>query len=327
MLISIIIPVYNIEKFVSECIQSVIAQDYKNWECILVDDGSSDGCSQICDAFSSFDSRIRVIHKKNEGLAAARNSGLQSACGEYVYFLDGDDKIDSTTISKLLSATDNGKVDFVIGHMASFYDGNSFKPFSHVVREEWVNGCSGKEAFTNIINMQGNIMMGVRGLYKKQFLVDNDLYFDPYFRYSEDQEWTPRVFEKAATVASREEPLYLYRVGRPNSLMNSINPRKIELTLEIYDKWYEQIMRNQDDSFYLSLYKLLIDRYWEFHFKYPPMLEKKQYPVFFKMMDERKVYAQKRPSEAGNSRRIWLINKYSAKTLCCLTYIWKKLHR
>ena len=93
-LISVIVPVFNIDKYISKCIESIMEQTYKNLQIILVDDGSTDTSGEICDRYAKKDIRIQVIHKKNGGLVSARNAGLEAAAGEYVGFVDGDDYID-----------------------------------------------------------------------------------------------------------------------------------------------------------------------------------------------------------------------------------------
>ena len=98
-LISIITPVYNAEKYLDDCVQSVLKQDYSHWELILVDDGSSDESSSICDAYAAQDARIRVIHQKNAGPGAARNKGMETAKGDYLCFLDSDDYLTSNGVS------------------------------------------------------------------------------------------------------------------------------------------------------------------------------------------------------------------------------------
>ena len=92
-LISVIVPVYNVESYLEKCIDSIIHQTYKNLEIILVDDGSTDNSGKICDVYKEKDSRIKVIHKQNRGLSSARNCGLEIAKGEYIGFVDGDDYI------------------------------------------------------------------------------------------------------------------------------------------------------------------------------------------------------------------------------------------
>ena len=92
--ISVIVPVYNVEKYLDRCVESIVNQTYKNLEIILVDDGSSDNCPQLCDEWTQRDERIKAVHKQNGGLADARNAGLEIAAGDYVGFIDADDYID-----------------------------------------------------------------------------------------------------------------------------------------------------------------------------------------------------------------------------------------
>ncbi|MBR1676980.1 MAG: glycosyltransferase family 2 protein [Clostridia bacterium] len=100
-LISVIIPVYNVEKYLNRCVESILSQTYTNLEIILVDDGSTDSCPQICDEYAKKDARIKVVHKANEGLSSARNYGLDIAIGNYVSFVDSDDYVDLNYIEKL----------------------------------------------------------------------------------------------------------------------------------------------------------------------------------------------------------------------------------
>lgn len=102
---SVIIPIFNVEKFLSKCIESILSQSYPNWELILVNDGSSDKSPQICDTFASKDSRIKVINKSNQGVSKARNSGLDIARGKYICFVDADDIIAPTLFETLLPFT------------------------------------------------------------------------------------------------------------------------------------------------------------------------------------------------------------------------------
>ncbi len=100
-LISVVIPVYKVEKYLRECVDSVINQTYKNLDIILVDDGSPDKCPAICDEYAEKDTRVRVIHRKNGGLSAARNSGIDIARGEYITFIDSDDYVSRVYVEQL----------------------------------------------------------------------------------------------------------------------------------------------------------------------------------------------------------------------------------
>lgn len=111
-LISVIVPVYKVEQYLDRCVTSLVNQTYKNLEIILVDDGSPDGCPQMCDAWAKKDDRIKVIHKENGGLSSARNAGLQLAIGEYIGFVDSDDWVETDTYEHLHTILSDNEADF-----------------------------------------------------------------------------------------------------------------------------------------------------------------------------------------------------------------------
>ena len=114
-LISVIVPVYNVEKYLGKCVDSILAQTYENLEIILVEDGTRDGCGAICDAYAAKDPRVRVIHKENGGLSSARNAGMDIARGEYFGFVDSDDWIEPETYETLLNLAEKYNADLVSG--------------------------------------------------------------------------------------------------------------------------------------------------------------------------------------------------------------------
>lgn len=133
-LVSVIIPVYNVEHYLCQCIDSVLAQTYSNLEIILVDDGSPDGCPQICDEYAAKDKRIVVIHKGNGGLSDARNAGLDICKGEYIYFLDSDDYIGDDTICNLYQHLEKNKqCAIAIGYFTALVEGEK-----KVYRDSWL---------------------------------------------------------------------------------------------------------------------------------------------------------------------------------------------
>ncbi len=112
-LVTIVVPIYNVEHFLDKCVSSIVKQTYKNLEIILVDDGSPDNCPAICDEWSQKDARIRVIHKANQGLGMARNTGIEHAKGKYILFFDSDDYINTSLVEKCMSANANNNADVI----------------------------------------------------------------------------------------------------------------------------------------------------------------------------------------------------------------------
>ena len=127
MLISVIVPIYNAEKYLKICIDSIINQSYYNIQIILVDDGSEDNCPAICDEYAQLDTRIIVIHKKNQGLVLARKSGLQIATGEYITFVDADDYIDIDTYEKIVNNINYDMPDIIAYDLIEEYSDRTVK--------------------------------------------------------------------------------------------------------------------------------------------------------------------------------------------------------
>ena len=111
--VSVVVPIYKVEKYLDRCVQSIINQTYENLEIILVDDGSPDNCPDMCDEYAKADSRVTVVHKPNGGLPDARNAGLDVASGEFILFVDSDDWIESQTVAELIEIIEKHNVDFV----------------------------------------------------------------------------------------------------------------------------------------------------------------------------------------------------------------------
>ena len=134
VLVSVVVPVYKVEKYINKCIDSIINQTYKNLEIILVDDGSPDRCPQICDEYAKKDNRIKVIHKKNSGLGAARNTGIDAAKGEYIGFVDSDDWIMPNMYEEMVNCCENYQVP-ICECTISFIDENGIRYVQKFVKE------------------------------------------------------------------------------------------------------------------------------------------------------------------------------------------------
>ena len=203
-MVSVIIPVYNVEKFLNRCVDSILSQTYKNIEIILVDDGAQDSSPQICDEYAHKDIRVKVIHKNNGGLASARNAGLKVAKGDYILFVDSDDWIKDITVEELLNIAVKNQVDFVrfIPVSAGYPDRPDGTPINFGTEDFMEDGVYNKEKMIRDIYPRlfvtpqltmGPIVAAWRSLYNRKFLVDNNLYFDEEVKYSEDAIFSAKV--------------------------------------------------------------------------------------------------------------------------------------
>lgn len=221
MKISIIVPIYNVEKYLKKCVESLINQTYKNIEIILVDDESPDNCPILCEEYKKKDKRIKVIHKKNGGLSDARNKGLEETTGEYVLFVDSDDYIELDTCMKFTNILCNKNIDIIIGNAIKFND-NKKEYIKHT--SEDLNVVSGKEYLKKELSNNSMQMMAWLNLYRRNFLLDNSLFFKKGLLH-EDEEFTPRAFLKAKKVLPTDIIFYNYII-RENSITTKRNQIK-----------------------------------------------------------------------------------------------------
>ncbi|KAB7789546.1 glycosyltransferase [Bifidobacterium leontopitheci] len=211
-LVSIIIPIYKVEGMLDRCVQSVVSQTYNNLEIILVDDGSPDRCPQMCDEWSKNDSRIRVVHRINGGLSAARNTGILHCSGSWIAFIDSDDWIEPDYIVTLLTLVINNDADLGI---CSFYD---YRTPAHMVKALPSEVVSGKELFSQAVeNDDWHYQVAWNKLYARH-LCPSDLFAEG--KLHEDVFAFHKVMFNANRVAVTNKALYHYMVN-PNGIMKS----------------------------------------------------------------------------------------------------------
>ena len=218
-LISVIIPVYNVEKYLEKCVDSVTEQTYSNLEIILIDDGSPDTCPQICDEYALKDARIRVVHKENGGLSSARNVGLDIAKGDYIAFLDSDDWVDATTYEEMLILAFKAKADIVCCEGIHTDGEQMFEECLHCKPDGTVLNSADVVREILLDNIGSQV---VKGLYKCECW--EGIRF-PIGRLYEDIPVTFKAFERAETVAYINKPFYKYRIN-PKSISGAPNPLK-----------------------------------------------------------------------------------------------------
>ena len=183
-MISIIIPIYNVDKYLTKCIESIVSQTYQDLEIIMVDDGSSDACPQICDQYAEKDSRIVVIHQKNSGVSAARNAGLKVATGKYISFIDADDYIEFDMYENMVRAFEIEDSELVIcGYDYVDEDGNT----TRLYREKEHEIINQKECFRRYFDMPPSIRLVVwNKLFKKEIF--DGISFTKCIKGAEDAE-------------------------------------------------------------------------------------------------------------------------------------------
>lgn len=220
-LISIIIPVYNVENYLERCIQSVIKQTYSEIEIILVNDGSTDDSGDICDYYMNIDKRINVIHKNNGGLSDARNSGLDFAKGKYITFVDSDDCIRSDYIEYLYKLLRKNSAQISICQYVKFYDSEPI-----IIREkEKIRVWNKEEAICNLLYQRGVEMSAWGKLYHKNLF--NTIRF-PKGKLHEDVAVMYRIFDLAEIVVCSSCKKYFY-FQRTNSIVNvEFSPNRMD---------------------------------------------------------------------------------------------------
>ena len=173
-LISIIIPVYNVEIFLEECLQSVMTQSYQNLELILINDGSTDDSGKICDLYKTKDDRIIVIHKENEGISTARNIGLNVAKGEYIFFVDSDDFLDKDCVQKFIQKLDQ-KIDVYLCSYNRIYPSGENIIFNRFKRLNYNQIGTGQQILTKMYEENFYECSVWANIYSRKFLIENNL--------------------------------------------------------------------------------------------------------------------------------------------------------
>lgn len=229
-LISIIVPIYNVEKYIRTCIESILAQTYRNVEVIIVNDGSTDQSLAVISDLICSHHNVKVINQKNQGVSVARNTGIDVATGKYIIFVDPDDKIMPGFVSSLYQIADKTGADIVRG---------SFRDFNGNIPKGWVPDFNVPTNCGTIVLDQflsSNISFAVwSSIYRLDFINSNHIRFTPGIIFFEDGEFTIRAYMLAKLVATSPEPNYAYRINRPGSILTTKttkNAQKMSLSEE-----------------------------------------------------------------------------------------------
>ena len=239
MVFSIIVPVYNIEKYIGECIESVLNQTFTDFELILIDDGSTDHSLEVIKQYQQTDNRILIIHQENAGPGSARNAGIRQARGECIVFFDGDDFLVREDALEYLHQFKAGQ-DILVYPIKYMSDYNKVVRDSNVKYEDALNQASSCEGLYEIMLREGKLLSSpCEMMFQKDFLTQNELFFLEGV-FSEDIEWIIRIMLAKPRIKFTNYQFYCYRFDRVGSTCNSETvPEKEEKIISFIKNWYE----------------------------------------------------------------------------------------
>ena len=228
VLLSYIIPVYNVEQYIEECVDSVLRQNERDIEVVLVDDGSTDKSGSLCDKLTEQYDKVRTIHKRNMGPSAARNDGLDAANGIYVTFVDSDDRIAEGTVNAILEWIRRGGADLCFMGAVKLYEDGTTEPLGDEIRQNEVRDADKLQAMHCLSLKPKFPGSACTKIFRKAFLEGNGIRFPNDRRMHEDLYFVMQCIEKAATYDALEMPYYIYRQGREGSRSQSPSERSYQ---------------------------------------------------------------------------------------------------
>lgn len=232
---SVIVPVYNVSAYLTRCIESVLKQNFASWELILVDDGSTDDSSAICDEYADKDERIQVIHKKNNGVSSARNQGLQAASGKYVTFLDADDYWERTDILSEIDSYPSADVYYMLTVIQRYPTGHKKLLSRQTLFPDTQFSGDVLEYFASRLRNGG--WGCYYGFYARTII--SNVFFDESIKIGEDADWFFQTMANAKNAYFIKKPYYNYCVDRKGSAMNIKAIGSMVSYFQMISKWRE----------------------------------------------------------------------------------------
>lgn len=261
--VSIIVPIYNVEKYLIKCVDSLIHQTLKEIEIILVDDGSPDNCPKICDDYAKKDTRIKVIHKQNAGVSAARNTGIEVATADWLAFVDADDWVEEDMFEEAYKRTKNGDVDMVLFNFYSNYEKNEIVN-KKIPQEDFIT--EDKNIIEQLKLAVLHPMFGPYGtqfacmaapwnkIFKASIIKQNDIKFPIEVKgIFDDGLFNLYYYEYVKKIDFFNKPLYHYR-RLSTSIVNKFKPNKLEVNQAIFNKIKEYVEKHNENQLLKSAY-------------------------------------------------------------------------
>ena len=245
MELSVIIPIYKTEEFLTECVDSILEKADEDVEVVLVDDGSPDGCPGICDRYAEKDTRVRVVHKENGGLSSARNAGLAVAKGRYVTFVDSDDKIFPDSLPEILNWIRAAGADMCFLRAFKLFADGTMRDLGENIDGSQLRGKGREEAIHHLASRSKYPGSAWSKVFRRDFLLDNDLHFPYDRRYSEDLGFIRDCVLCAESFDALDVPYYQYRQGRAGSITHQIKAKNFNDLLRFITESAERLTENR----------------------------------------------------------------------------------
>mgnify|MGYP000151117115 CR=1 FL=1 len=255
MKFSVIVPVYNVEKYLQKCINSILNQNYKDYELILVDDGSKDKSGEICDQYANMDTNHTVIciHKKNGGLSDARNTGIVNAKGDFLVFVDSDDWIDENALYNIASVIKDDKIDVVVSKFVEVFEEKSVIKDPGIVS---VKNATNDRIIEYMFKNSENTWPAQKYIISKKFIIENGLKFK-YGVLHEDLDWTTKVFLCDPCCVVMDDEWYYHRMGRSGSITNIVKEKNITDVIDMASIFYKQLHTSKEDREIMILERIM----------------------------------------------------------------------
>lgn len=299
MKFSIIIPVYNIERYIKNCVESVLKQSYKNFEIILVDDGSKDNSGLICNDLKKMSSKVKVIHQKNKGLSEARNTGIRNSSGDYLMFIDGDDYLyDLDSLKKLNNIVCKKKYDVVQYNMIHYFENND--KYVHLSQLPEIFSVNSIVDVLNSLNKSNQMSISACDkIIRSDIIKKNKIFFEPGIQ-SEDIDWSLKLYLKINSIYVFNCELYSYRQQRVGSITSKVTKKNMKDLYNIINYWYyynyyDNNIRNMYFNYLSYQYLILVTK------SKKNMFTKSEWNIIKNIGDE--------ILELANSRKVNMFNK------------------
>ena len=309
MRFSIILPIYNVEKYLKECVDSILKQTFRDYEIILVDDGSTDGSPELCDKLAETYDFIRVIHKANGGAADSRNVGLKSAIGDYIIFIDSDDFILSEHFLEDVNNSFSENVDMVLYKYSKFFDDTknlaecNFSYESAKLKENYA------DKIYELVKADAFFGMAWIRAIRKDIILDNQIFFETGLT-GEDMDWNYELMLNVSNIELLDNIYIAYR-QRSGSVTASYKIKNLEDFIHIVEVWSEKLRFIENDTLKKALLGSLAKNYSNLLIVYSRLtdINKKEYKQRIKKLDWLLKYGMsKRPQTVAKIYRIFGFN-------------------